>query len=197
MSLVREFMIDLDRRWPGHTTNKLRLHIIGSTALMLQADYVRGTKDSDVLETADLDPSTRRNLVQLAGPGTDLHRRHRMYMEIVPAGLPLLPQRPRWSALGELNVQLASLSLEALSIVDVVISKLRRFHGDDQRDISAMVDRDLVLHCEFVDRFKLAVDYHLLDARAHDLPKVVANFHRVERDFFGVPETAIDLPHWL
>jgi hypothetical protein len=41
-----------------------------------------------------------------------------------------------------------------------------------------MVDRDLAPHDEFVDRFKLAVDCHLLDARPHDLSKVVANFHR-------------------
>jgi len=35
------------------------------------------------------------------------------------------------------------------------------------------------------------------DARAEDLPKYVVNLHRVERDFFGIAPTKIDLPDWI
>jgi hypothetical protein len=48
-----------------------------------------------------------------------------------------------------------------------------------------------------IERFREAVDGYLLDARAEDLPKYIANLHQVERDLFGVPETAIELPNWL
>jgi len=33
-----------------------------------------------------------------------------------------------------------------------------------------------------------------LDARASELPRYIANFHRVERDMLLVPETEIELP---
>jgi hypothetical protein len=108
-----------------------------------------------------------------------------------------LPQIPQWLDVPELNSHLVNFRLEVLSIVDVVISKLMRFHANDQCDIAAMVDRDLIQHGEMLDRFRLSVDYHLSDARAGELPKVVANFHRVERDLFGTPESDIELPDWL
>jgi hypothetical protein len=93
---TREFLTELDRLWGPLPSRKLRLSVIGSAALMLQADYERGAKDSDLLETAALDPLTRERLLLLAGPGTKLHARHRMYLEIVSSGFPFLPQQPRW-----------------------------------------------------------------------------------------------------
>jgi hypothetical protein len=49
----------------------MRLPIIGSAALMLQADYERGTKDSDVLETSELAGATGERLLLLSGKGSD------------------------------------------------------------------------------------------------------------------------------
>jgi len=194
---IRDLIRDLDRGWTRTTPEKIRLCIIGSTALMLQADYERGTKDSDVLETAELDTATRARIEKLAGPGTELHKRHKVYIEIVASGLPLLPQAPKWLAMTDLNRELAHFRIEVLDVVDVVVSKLKRFHANDLRDIEAMVDRDLVAHAVLIERFRAAVDFYLLDSRAEDLPKYVTNLHRVERDLFAVPETSIDLPGWL
>jgi hypothetical protein len=42
--------------------------------------------------------------------------------------------------------ELAHFRIEVLDVVDVVVSKLKRFHANDLRDIEAMVDRDLVPH---------------------------------------------------
>lgn len=50
---IHDFFADLDRSWPPPTP-RLTLHLLGSTALMLQTDYARSTKDSDVLETSEL-----------------------------------------------------------------------------------------------------------------------------------------------
>lgn len=63
--------------------------------LMLQASYARGTKDSDVLETVDLD---------------------------------------------------ARIRAQVLSVVDVVVSKLKRLHAYDLQDIEAIhrVERNLL-----------------------------------------------------
>ena len=45
-----------------------------------------------------------------------------------------------------------------------------------------------------LERFFTALDK--IGANATDLPDYVDNLHRVERDFYGVAETAIELPSW-
>ena len=176
---------------------RIRLRIIGSAALLLQTDYQRGTKDSDVLATAELKSGAAARLTELAGKGTDLCLRHRMYVDIVASALPFMPQEPRWRRLDALNLSLARLELEALDPTDVVVSKLKRFLPHDRADIVAMIERDLVVHEELIERFRSAVDSYLLDARTEDLPRYVNNLHRVERDDFGVDETEIERPSWL
>jgi hypothetical protein len=164
---------------------------------MTSADYQRGTKDSDVLETADLQEETRTRLVELAGPGTNLHNRHKLYIEIVSSGLPLLPQAPAWRDIPDLNKDLTHFRVEVLHVLDVVVSKLRRFHANDIRDLEAMVNLDLVPHAALLERFLSAVDCFLMDSRAEELSRCVKNFHRVERDMLFVDETPIVLPDWL
>src|SRR5437016_3349726 len=104
----------LDRAWQGTAGEKFPLRIIGSTALMLQAKYERGTKDSDVLETGDLGGDIRTRLIELAGPGTELHKRHKLYIEIVSRSLPLLPQAPAWLDVPQLNQDLNHFRVEVL-----------------------------------------------------------------------------------
>jgi hypothetical protein len=41
------------------------------------------------------------------------------------------------------------------------------------------------------------IDSFSMDARAEDLPRYVKNLHTVERDFFGVEESEIELPPWV
>lgn len=67
------FFQDIDGAWPDDGAAPIPLRLIGSTALMLQTDYHRGTNDSDVFETTDLVRETKEGLVQLAGKGTPLH----------------------------------------------------------------------------------------------------------------------------
>ncbi len=68
--LIGDFFEELDGLWTAGGTGasaKVRLRLIGSTALMLQTSYARGTKDSDVLETSDLTDDVRRRLRERAG----------------------------------------------------------------------------------------------------------------------------------
>jgi hypothetical protein len=197
VSKISDFLTDIDRRWTAPTPEKIRLPIIGSAALMLQADYERGTKDSDVLETSELAGITRERLLLLAGKGSDLHKRWRMYLEIVASALPFLPQSPAWRGISELNAELRHFSVDVLDVVDVVVSKLKRFKPNDVSDIEAMVDRDMVPHDKLILRFTSAVESYSMDSRAHDLPAYVGNLNRVERDMFGLAPTEIDLPPWV
>lgn len=62
------------------------------------------------------------------------------------------------------------LEIVALDVVDVVVSKLKRFNANDQADIDAMVARDLVSHDRLLDRFRSAVDEFAVDKTAIELP---------------------------
>ena len=41
------------------------------------------------------------------------------------------------------------------------------------------------------------MDVSIRRATEADLPRIVANLHRVERDMLGVDETDIELPSWI
>ena len=123
MPLVDDLFRDLDARWGSPPHAKIRLRIIGSSALMLQTDYERGTTDSDVLETGDLSVGVKKRILDLAGEGTTLHRRHRIYIQIVPSGIPFLPQVALYHPLAALNAELRNFELEVLDVVDVVVAK--------------------------------------------------------------------------
>lgn len=123
--------------------------------------------------------------------------RHKLYIDIVSGGVPFLPQGPRWIAL-ELEPQLEHFNAAFLDVVDVVVSKLKRFSANDKSDIAAMIERDLVPHSELVARFSSAVKWFEMDARApQELPKYIRNLNQIERDELGVPETSIELPSWF
>lgn len=195
MKPVEAFLLELDEAWP-ETAGKLRLRIIGSTALMLQTSYVRGTKDSDVLETDELTDDIRERLLRLAGPETSLHQRHRLYIDVVRRGVPFRRQSPKYHALVELNASLRRFDVEVMSVVDVVVSKLARFNANDQADVDAMVARELVSHGDVVGCFVEAVDFKM-DLTWGEFTRYVRNLHAVERDMFGVTPTEVEEPSWL
>ncbi|MBK8576266.1 MAG: hypothetical protein IPN90_11530 [Elusimicrobia bacterium] len=197
MRIIEEFFLEIDRRWKQDVTLKIPLKIVGSGALLLQVDYDRGTKDSDVLETAEITPFVKNKLLELAGKGSTLCKSHRMYLDIVASGIPFLPPDAVYHKMVKLNDRLKHFEIETLDILDVVVSKLKRFNANDVSDISAMVAKGLVKHTALVGRFRKAVEGFLMDARAIDLPTYVSHLHTVERDFFRAPASEIELPDWL
>jgi Nucleotidyltransferase of unknown function (DUF6036) len=128
--MVEDLFRVIDRAWVRRG-DCIELRVLGSTALMLQTDYARGTKDGDILETTALS-SVKEPLLRLAGEGTELARRHRVYIDVVPNGLPFLPLAARWQPLTTLNAELEILEVQALHVVDIVVSKLKRFHANDE-----------------------------------------------------------------
>jgi len=142
-----------------------------------------------------LTEAIKARLLGLAGEGTDLNRRHRLYIDIVPGGLPFLRQKSLWHP-APLNRSLVNFQIDVLDVVDVVVSKLKRFNANDKSDIEAMVSKDLVPHDALIDCFREAVDF-TMDAKASDVPRYVRNLHGVERDLFDVEPTEIELPSWI
>lgn len=197
MSDVKGFFQEIDRLWTPTGTEKIPLRVIGSGALLLQTDYVRGTKDGDVLESLALTEEIKVKLLKLAGEDSPLSERTRLYLDIVVSGLPFLPAGAKFHTQTELNKSLRHFEIHVLDIVDVVVSKLKRFNKYDQQDVKAMIDRRLVPHKSLIERFNAAVDRFSTDSRAEDLPRSIKNLNLVERDYLAVPESKIDLPDWM
>ena len=193
---IERFLLDIDAQWPASGA-KIPFKVIGSTALMLQTAYIRGTKDSDVLGVDPVIGAVADALLVLAGKGTSLHCQHQVYLDVVGSGIPFLPGPPRWNPIKTLNANLRSFEILALDITDVVVSKLKRFHDNDKADIKAMIDRDLVEHEQLVTRFLSAADVFSMDARAHQLTRYAKNLNWVEREYLGVSETEYELPPWV
>ena len=135
-------------------------------------------------------------MLALAGEHSALHKRHRIYIDIVANGLPFLPQSPKYHVVEALTA-LSHFEVVALDVVDVVVSKFKRYHANDRADVQAMIEADHVPHARLIERFKSAVDAFSMDARADELSRYVRNLNQAERDFFGVEETAIELPDWV
>lgn len=189
---VEEFFLEIDRRWKIVDREPITLRVIGSAALMLQTEYGRGTKDSDILEV-NISSTVKQNLLDLAGKGSELFHRHRMYLDIVQSALPFLPQQKMFHAVPALSAA-RSFRFEVLDITEVALSKLGRFNANDADDIREMVRMGKVDHARLIDGFKRAADRFSVDARAEDLPRYLRNLHTVEREHFGLPETDINLP---
>ena len=196
VELIKDFFKELDRSWRPSPAERIPLQIIGSAALMLQAGYERGTKDSDILETAALGGAVGEKLLSLAGKNSGLSKRYGIYLDIVKGGIPFLPAKPVFNALPAL-AGLRNFEITALDVIDVAVSKLKRFTSNDAADIRAVAEKGLIDPGLLASRFRAAVDAFSTDARAEDLPRYVKNLHTVERDFLEVAESEIDLPGWV
>lgn len=192
MALIENFLKDIDSKWKPLGGEPFPLQIIGSAALMLQTDYIRGTKDSDVLESRDGSPGIKEQLEALAGKKTDLHLRHGLYIDVVKEVILFLPPKPIFLPIAK--VPLKNFNLTGLDVTDVVLSKLKRFNADDLGDIRAMATRRLIDHQRLVARFRVAAEWFGMDARASPLPRTLKNLHTVEREILDVPLSDIELP---
>lgn len=197
MTPVELLLLDLDRIWKPLGGEPNRLRVLGSVALMLQVDYRRATKDGDVLETMDLSPAAKTAIKALAGKGSKLYHEHRVYLEVVPNYLPLLPRPPLWHPHPGLTGQLKHFTVEVLDITDVAVSKLKRFNANDQGDILAMVERGHLDRDRLVARFQKAVLDLEMDAKVEQLDEMIANLHTVEQEFFLELGSEIRKPDWL
>lgn len=191
-------LLDIDRVWKSGGSPKVTIRILGSMALMLQTDYERGTKDGDILYAPPVDEAVKDQLLALGGRDTPLAKRHRVYVDVVANGLLMMPAQPDYVPLPGLSAKLRNFEVEALSILDVVITKLKPFRATDITDIAAMIERGHINHDELLVRFRSAIDRFADGATgAAKLSKIVENFNQVERDYFGVKETEIELPPWV
>ena len=195
--MIEEFIHKIESKWRLLGQEPILLSIIGSTALFLQTDYMRGTKDTDVLEVNELPKNVWEQLMILGGKNSDLAKAYRFYIDLVAPGLPFLPPRPFFHPLDTLNKRFKFFRLQVLDPVDVVVSKLKTFRPNDLDDIRAMADRHLINPEKLVERFEGAKEHWLMGSRAPELRQYIENLHTIQRDYLMKKETPITLPDWL
>ncbi len=192
---IKDFLIEIDLKWKPLGAEPVLLQVIGSAALMLQCDYERGTKDGDVLESGEVSPPVKKQLKNLAGKGTDIHKQFHIYIDIVKSVILFAPQKLLFHPVRDLSLK--NFQIEALDVLDVVISKLPRLNQNDMGDVQAMADKGLLDHKKLITRFQSAVDMFSIDARSDDLPLYIKNLRIIERDILDVQPAEIHLPDWM
>jgi Nucleotidyltransferase of unknown function (DUF6036) len=114
-------------------TEDTELHCIGGFVLAEHYGLVRATADVDVLESAGTDKVT---IARLAGRGSPLHKRHRVYIDIVTvADVP-----------DDYDTRLVTMDIEGLTRLrlkvferhDLVLAKLCRNIDRDREDLIAL-----------------------------------------------------------
>lgn len=195
--MIKEYFIELDRAWKGSMNIPIPLRVIGGMALVLQYDYKRVTKDADIIEVDEITEQIKSDILGIAGKNSKLHKKYRLYVEFLKKAFPFLPLNPNYTKIADLNKMLTNFYVEALDATDVIISKLPRFKGPDVDDISAMIEMGVVDKENLDKRFRMAVNEWTCDARADDLPKIIENYHVIERDMFFTDESKIELPEWI
>jgi hypothetical protein len=193
MDPIEAFFREMDTLSGLANLPRFTLHIVGSTALFLQSDYRRGTKDSDAVETYGFDPNVKDLLERDAGRGSKIAGRHHIYLQFIGEVLLFLPDNPVWNPW----LTLQRLDVVLLDPTDVVVAKLIRLQSDDLRDIEAMAERRIASHQRVVERFKNAALRLGGSGQGHKLERAIKNLHRVERDVFVVDESEIDIPDWM
>lgn len=125
----RSFFADVDAR----LSENVHLHCCGGFVVTQLYGVARTTSDVDFLGVV---PNVWRNLIEIAGKGSALHRKHKVYLDAVTVATPpenyeerLVPMFPgTW----------AHLRLDALAAHDLALSKLERNLDRDRDDIQRL-----------------------------------------------------------
>jgi hypothetical protein len=131
-------------------------HCIGGFAVSQFYEFARETADLDVLTVAPLDMA--EIVLTLAGKGSALHRKHRVYIDYVAvASFPddyqsrLVRAFPSWP-----NVR-----LWALEVHDLALTKLERSNERDIRDVMFLAQNGLINRETLTHRFESEMEPYL------------------------------------
>ncbi|MGA2150289.1 MAG: DUF6036 family nucleotidyltransferase [Bryobacteraceae bacterium] len=125
----RSFFAEVDAR----LSEQVRLHCCGGFVVTQLYGVARTTSDVDFLSVA---PNVGNHLTEIAGKGSSLHRKHKVYLDAVTVATPpenyeerLVPMFPRaWRR----------LRLLALEAHDLALSKLERNIDRDREDVQQL-----------------------------------------------------------
>ncbi len=158
----RSFFAEVDALLTGDA----HLHCCGGFVVTQQYGVARTTSDVDFLCVVPND--LQSHLTDIAGKGSALHRRHKLYLDAVTIATPpedyeqrLVPMFPgSWT----------HLRLHALEVHDVAISKLERNYERDRDDVQQLARAGHLSREILRDRYYKELRPNLLAHEArHDL----------------------------
>lgn len=158
----RSLLADIDAQCP----QEIEMHCIGGFAVTLHYGLMRPTGDIDVWHVVPSGAAAW--LIKVAGPGTELHRKHRVHVQVRPVAT--VPEEYERRLVEVFPSEFAELRLFVLDPYDLALSKLERNAEIDIEDVK-----------------------HLARAANFDLD-VLADRYRTElRPFLAGPESRHDL----
>jgi len=125
----RSFFAGLD----ASLRDDVHLHCCGGFVVTQVYGVARTTNDVDFL---DVVPNVREHLVKIAGKGSALHRRHKIYLDAVTVATP--PESYQGRLLPMFPAAWTHLRLYALEAHDLALSKLERNLDRDRDDVQQL-----------------------------------------------------------
>jgi hypothetical protein len=154
------FFADLD----AAVDAPFELHCLGGFVIAQLHDFERVTVDVDVIEVRGSDA---RALATFAGKGTDVHRRHHVYLDIVTVAT--VPDRYDERLVDFTPRQFTRLRLKALEPHDLILAKLPRNIDRDREDLKRLASRGLLDPRVLRHRYESELRYQLGRPEREDL----------------------------
>lgn len=128
----KSFFVEID----NSLEEEIRLEILGGFVITLIYGAPRTTADVDIVS---ITPKTEtRNLIELAGEGSPLHKKHGVYLDRV--GIATLPENYE-DRLSEIFVsQFQFLKIFALDPYDIALAKIERNIDRDREDVKFLAE---------------------------------------------------------
>lgn len=157
----RSFFNDLD----AFLSERVDLHCCGGFVATYVYGVARTTNDVDVIGVV---PNVQRDLVDLAGRDSPLHKKYKVYLDVVTVATP--PEDYEERLLPILTGTWTHLHLFALEAHDLALTKLQRNIDRDRDDVQKLASagylKPNILKHRYYDEIRL---YLIGPAEQHDL----------------------------
>ena len=128
----QSFLCELDERIDTPT----ELHCLGGFVIRALYDVTRVTADVDVIQVRGSEAAA---LVELAGTDSPLHRRYRVYLDVVTVAT--VPERYEDRLIDLFPDEFTCLRLKAFERHDLALAKLERNLDRDREDVKTLAVR--------------------------------------------------------
>ena len=172
------FLRDIDDRLGKEgLRGKAALFVFGGAAAVIGYGSRRGTLDIDgYLDDKEIE----RKLIEWAGQGSELAKKHGLYFQSANTELMLI-ESPEWKerSIEILKGRLKHMRVMALSREDLILTKLSRYNDRDRADIQFLIEQKRIDPERLIAFYKSARAYY-----AGTLKTLDATFNIVLREHF-------------
>lgn len=154
------FLRDLD----DQVVHLTELHCLGGFVILEMYDFARVTADLDVIEVRGGTPAA---LAALGGKGSNLHQRHKVFLDIVTVAS--IPENYETRLIDLVPEQFKRLRLRAFEPHDLVLAKLARNIDRDREDVRLLAKHPGLDPALLVQRYRDELRHQLGRPEREDL----------------------------